>query len=380
MARSVGQGRLLRWCETVATIAPAMRFETMLRLVPLIVLLACGAPIKPKEPPPAQPKASAPVVEQAAPGPASAAAPDEPKDSAAVSPEVAAPVPAKEPASAPTKETAVAAKTPRVHIIGASVSGGFKDSPLFGAAETGDTVPLLAVMKRWAGDGARVTSHNPTDMIRMFEDPTKFATDQMTGVQKAAPDFLLAIDFAFWFAYGPVRGDESVARSQKLAAGLAMLDKIEVPVLLGDLPDMRGAARRMLAESWIPSPALLKQLNDQLAAFVRSHENIHLVPLADLVRRMKDDGVPLPLATGPLVAPPGSLQQADRLHATRLGMAYLAYSLQEPLARLFPEGHALRAQRWTFEQFVEAAGADGDLEQLRELVNGKKVEPAATGK
>ncbi|MEO6597535.1 MAG: hypothetical protein ABIP94_22555, partial [Planctomycetota bacterium] len=62
---------------------------------------------------------------------------------------------------------------------------------------------------------------------------------------------------------------------------------------------------------------------------------------------------------------PGALLQGDRLHATRLGMAFLGLSLQEQLRALFPEGHALHAQTWTFLQFVEACGAEGDLEVVR---------------
>jgi hypothetical protein len=53
------------------------------------------------------------------------------------------------------------------------------------------------------------------------------------------------------------------------------------------------------------------------------------------------------------------LLQEDRLHPTRLGMALLGYSLQDPLRELFPADHALSKQKWTFAQFVEAAGRRG---------------------
>ncbi|HEB53472.1 MAG TPA: hypothetical protein ENI87_09485, partial [bacterium] len=34
----------------------------------------------------------------------------------------------------------------RIHVIGASVSGGFEDGPLFGAEEQGDSIPLQKLL------------------------------------------------------------------------------------------------------------------------------------------------------------------------------------------------------------------------------------------
>ncbi len=260
---------------------------------------------------------------------------------------------------------APAAKMLRVHILGASVSGGFRDGPLTGATEQGDSVPLVDVIKAWAGDDAKVTTHNPTRMIAMFTAPEVIGTEQIHGALRAKPDLLVAIDFPFWFAYGFVQGEEATARKALLAKGLDLLAKLDVPMLIGDLPDMQGAARRMLNPRQIPGPALLKELNEQLAAFAKARPNVHVVSLAGIVHRMKDEGVTLPLASGPLRTGPGALQQEDRLHATRLGMAFLGLTLQPELAALCTKDHALHARAWTIEQFVEATGAEGDLEVVQ---------------
>jgi hypothetical protein len=267
-----------------------------------------------------------------------------------------------------------AAPTPtrlRLHVIGASVSGGFRDGPMFGAEEQGDSVTMQHLLRRWAGEHARATTHSTVDMLAMFTDPLRIGREQIAGVQKAKPDGVVAIDFPFWFAYGYVDGDEATARRERLAVGLALLGELTMPVLVGDLPDMTGAARRMLNPRQIPSPELLAQLNAQLAEFVQAHANVRLLPLAATVKAMRDEGVALPLQGGPLPTAPGALQQADRLHANRLGMAYLGWLLQEPLRQLFPVGHPLQAQRWTFDQFVEAAGAEGDLDLLRAAAGGQ---------
>ena len=146
---------------------------------------------------------------------------------------------------------------------------------------------------------------------------------------------------------------------------------LDVPILLGDLPDMTGAAQRMLRSSWIPAPELQEKLNAELRQWAAAHPNVRLVPLAKLVREMRHEGIALPLEGGPVKTPKGALQQEDRLHATRLGMAYLGFTLQGTLAAAFAEGHPLRRQKWTFEEFVEAAGAEDELEVLCEQAAGK---------
>lgn len=266
----------------------------------------------------------------------------------------------------PAQDSAPTPQKLRLHCIGASVSGGFRDGPAFGAEENGDSVTMQHLLRRWSGDHARATTHSTVDMLRMFLEPERIGREQIAGVQKAKADLVVAIDFPFWFAYGFVDGDEATARTQRLATGLEMLGELSMPVLIGDLPDMTGAARRMLNPRQIPAPELLARLNAQLAEFVRAHANVRLVPLASAVQAMRTDGVTLPLQDGALATAPGALQQADRLHANRLGMAYLGWLLQEPLRSAFPAEHPLRAQVWTFDQFVAAAGAEGDLELQRD--------------
>ena len=281
--------------------------------------------------------------------------------------------------SLPAQDAAVpaAAKKPlRLHVIGASVSGGFRDGPTFGAEEQGDSVTLHQMVKAWVGEHARATTHNTVEMTAMFTDPARIGKTQVDAARKAKPDVLSAIDFPFWFAYGFVPGeDEAKARGELLTSGLDMLAQFEVPVLIGDLPDMQGAAKRMLNPRQIPRPEVLRKLNEQLEAFVKAHPNFRIVPLAATVQTLKVDGATLPLASGPLQTAPGALLQEDRLHATRLGMALLGYTIQDMLRATFPADHPLHAQKWTFEQFVEVAGAGDELEALR--IAGKSAEKGA---
>jgi hypothetical protein len=272
-----------------------------------------------------------------------------------------------------------ATKPLRVHVIGASVSGGFRDGPAFRATEQGDTVPLHVVLKAWCGEHARATTHSTTQMTGMFTDPLAIGEAQVAAAVKAKPDAVVAIDFPFWFAYGGAGVDELATRKAKFEQGLARMARLEMPVLFGDLPNMKGAAARMLAPSWVPSEPVLRALNERLAAWIAEKPNRRLVSLTDVVARMRSDGVDLPLAGGALRVGPRAVLQQDMLHANRLGMAFLGLSLQPALQALFPDGHALRTQAWTFEQFVAACGAEADLEAARAAAKDAAKEPAKAG-
>lgn len=274
-------------------------------------------------------------------------------------------------AQEPAPQTPPATKLPRLHVIGASVSAGFRDGPLFGGKEPGDSVTMQQLLKAWCGEHARATTYGTLEMMQMFTDPEGLGGKQIASVHKQKPDYVLAIDFPFWFAYGHVRGEEGPARLALLDKGLALLAQIEVPVVIGDLPDFTGAAPRMLRPAQIPTPDVLRALNEKLAKWVAEHANVKQVKLADYVKTMKDTGASLPLQSGALSTPPGALLQGDRLHANRLGMAFLGLQLQDALRSLFPEGHALRAQQWTFEQFVAGCGAEAELEAVQAAGAGK---------
>jgi len=264
------------------------------------------------------------------------------------------------------KAAAKTASLPRLHVIGASVSGGFRDGPMAGAAVADETVSLQQVLKAWCGEHARATTHPTMQMMGMFTNPPQIGSQQVAGAQKAKAAGVLAVDFAFWFAYGYVDGDdEAQARSELLARGLELLDGLTCPLVLGDLPDMTGASPRMLKPAQIPSVALQATLNAQIAAYAKARPHVRLVPLSTLLRQLKIDGVDLPLQDGPVRAQPGALLQGDQLHANRLGMAYLGWFLQPALRSLFAAEHPLAKQEWTFEQFVGACGAEDDLAAVK---------------
>jgi hypothetical protein len=251
----------------------------------------------------------------------------------------------------------------RIHIIGASVSGGFEDGPLFGAKEAGDSVSMHHVLKRWCDGEVKVSTHPPMEMCYTFNDPLKIGKKQIDGCKKRKADMVVAVDFPFWFAYGYAFSPKS--RLERLEVCIDYLDGLGVPVVIGDLPNMKGAARRMLNPRQIPSEESLVKLNARLQKFAADNDKITMVPMSNIVKQLKLDGVVLPLKSGGLRTPPGALLQGDQLHTTRLGVALLVYRIQDALRGRFPKDHVLHQRKWTFDEFVEAADAEDELEDLR---------------
>lgn len=260
----------------------------------------------------------------------------------------------------------------RIHVIGASVSGGFEDGPMWGGKVQGDSVPLVKVLKKWSDGEVKVSSHPAMQMWALWENPVALGKKQIDLAKRKKADLIVAIDFPFWFAYGQIRGEERAARFALQDKCFEYLKSLDVPVIIGDLPEMKGAVVRMLKPWYIPKPPLLMELDARLKKFADENPKITQVSFAKLVKQMKVGGLELPLADGLLKTAPYALLQPDRLHATRLGVAVMASNIQGALRAHFPEKHALRAQEWSFEEFVDAAKADVELDTLKEQAAAKK--------
>ncbi|MEC7583842.1 MAG: hypothetical protein VYE77_05955, partial [Planctomycetota bacterium] len=255
-------------------------------------------------------------------------------------------------------------------IIGASLSAGFVDGPLTGGDSNNRTVPLQAVVRGWLRDADAETKVRSAADLMMFRDPKKKGPQQIERSLAREPDLVLALDFLFWYAYGHMwleDGTEEEARLARLEQGLADLARFECPLILGDLPDMKGAARRMIRASQIPSPETLEKLNARIAAWAAERPNVVLFPVRREVSVMKEKGIELPLEGGKFQSPPGSMLQGDRLHPNRLGMAWVGYLLQKQIANALGEAWGDRLPEWTIDDFVELCGAEDDLEVVESI-------------
>src|SRR4030095_16007147 len=98
---------------------------------------------------------------------------------------------------------------------------------------------------------------------------------------------------------------EAAARRARFEHGLALLDRLPCPIVVGDLPDVHGAAARMISPRQIPPVAILERWNAVRPAWAKARPRVRVFPLRELVADMKGKGVSLPLAAGPLQTRPG---------------------------------------------------------------------------
>lgn len=156
--------------------------------------------------------------------------------------------------------------------------------------------------------------------VALFQDPTKRAQAALDKALEAKPSLVVAVDFLFWFGYSAswVRNKD---RDAHLEVGLALLDRLKCPLLVGDLPDMSPALEGegpfggpLIEKHMIPVPKDLARLNARIRAWADERERVVIVPMAQLMQDLiADEGF---VVHGNRWGP-GSLQlllQRDLLH------------------------------------------------------------------
>lgn len=263
--------------------------------------------------------------------------------------------------------TAVAQDTVRIAVIGASVSGGFEDGPMFGAEKAGDSVALHLLLRAvWRDREVRVSSPLQAWMVALFQDPEENGKRQLDAVLRREPDLVLALDFPFWFGYVFRHGRDRDSRLALQDKCFELLDRVQCPLIVGDYPDMTGAARRMISPGQIPDAETLAELNGRLREWASARKDTWVFPLSEFVAKLRGEGHAIEVEGGKVDLGPADLLQADRLHANRLGMAVLGLELQGFLRATFPEDSPLRPPEQTASDWVSAARANAELEAVAE--------------
>jgi hypothetical protein len=254
-------------------------------------------------------------------------------------------------------------KRPCVALLGASVTNGFVDSVTAPAGEN-RTIPLRTAFRAaWAEDRARVVDFSD---VLMFTAPVERGRIQVGRAARAHPDLVLAADFAFWFGYGAVsRNTPSEQLDARLALqreGLALLDRIECPMIVGDYPDMRGADPNMLAPHQIPTPDMLARLNEELSEWASARPRVRVFRLSDWVAKIRSDTEAMEYRGRRVRLPAHAVLQTDRLHANRLGAVLLAHRLLELIPPVLGAKHALSAELPDLTELVDRLDVEEHLE------------------
>ena len=257
-----------------------------------------------------------------------------------------------------------AAVTERIAIVGASASDGFGVAVSNGSAQPfkAELVDMRDVLLAAAKPGTtELVAHYATGMF--FSDPITRGEDAITRALGTKPTLLLAADFLFWYAYGgggigktPIRTEAD--RASLFEQGLVQLDRVVtagVPLVVGNLPDMRASKGRMMAAMQLPEAATLDALNARLAEWVRAKRAVRLLPLTAVTDETRSGE---PIRIGSFEWDPGRhgpVMQRDRLHPAFPGLVALTQRTMECAI-----GDAACRERFDFTpQDVKARILDG---------------------
>jgi len=260
----------------------------------------------------------------------------------------------------------------RVVVLGASVSDGFG---LEGELEVPASFSVFL-------DAAWTIPHAPATSYasgRFFMDPVTEGARQRDAALVDEVSLLCAVDYLFWFGYGVQASPE--ARLARLEKGLAMLDEIGGPMLVGDFPDMRPALAGkglfggpMISPAQIPAAETLVQLNARVDAWAKERPHVIRVPLAFFVTRLQSHEALE--VRGQKWSPKDSerLLQEDLLHATLEGTSALTILVMDVLERGRDEIAATDVQ-WKATEIVSGvqAATEGARVKKREKA-AKRVE------
>ncbi|MBM4109771.1 MAG: hypothetical protein FJ254_00225 [Phycisphaerae bacterium] len=228
--------------------------------------------------------------------------------------------------------------TKRIAIVGASASDGFGVAVSNGSATPfkAELVDLRDVLLAAAKPGTtELVAHYATGMF--FSDPIVRGEDEISRALAVKPTLLIGADFLFWYAYGgggigksPIRSEDD--RASLFELGLAQLDRVVaagIPLVVGNLPDMRAAKGRMLAAMQLPQDATLTRLNERLADWAKDKPLVRILSLAHVLDETRSSE---PVRVGSVQWDPkkqGPLMQRDRLHPAFPGLVALTERTME---------------------------------------------------
>jgi hypothetical protein len=253
------------------------------------------------------------------------------------------------PGSEATPKESLKTKSPwdRIVMVGASATAGFTESEPLGGPKT----PQYR-LSRYLEAALRV-AHKPVQNLAntmFFIQPEAAGRFQIDQALKASPTLVVGIDFLFWFCYG--EGPAEKDRLQRFEKGLELLDTVQGPLVLGDIPDASGASNDMLPAELIPSAETMSAANRRLKQWAAARRQVVVVSLSGFMRAaMANQALTFHGHTEP-AGKTRSLLQSDRLHPSPRGCAVLVLAILDAVQSTRP-AHTSGEIRWNPKEVFE---------------------------
>ena len=220
----------------------------------------------------------------------------------------------------------------RVVVTGASVSSGFgvATPPIKG------DLGAYPVNMKHIMEGVITSEHEDVKFfgdILFFKNSRANAKAYIEKINDYKPTLVVGVDFLFWFGHGtpPVGGDISQYRLEKLNFALDLLGELKVPIIVGNLPNVRQAIGKMLSANQVPTSETLEKLNERIHEWGEEHPNVTVVDVFDLSNKlMNDEAITFLGHTWPAGSKSKLLQQ-DMLHTTFEGTVAASMMVAEEI-------------------------------------------------
>jgi hypothetical protein len=224
----------------------------------------------------------------------------------------------------------------RIVLVGASATAGFTQSELLGGTNT----PRYSLHRYM--DAALIAPHEPVrnlgTSLFFFQAETTGRT-QIEQALTTKPTLVVGIDFLFWYCYG--RNSTEEQRIERFERGLKLLERVDCPLVLGDIPDASRAVGKVLSVEEVPSSRVITEVNRRLKDWAAKRPNVVIVSLADFLRT----GLANEAFTvhGHLLEKGKTrmLIQGDTLHPTPPGAAVLAVVVLDAVQKLMKQPESL---------------------------------------
>jgi hypothetical protein len=249
----------------------------------------------------------------------------------------------------------------RVAVIGASVADGK-------GLET--EVGARTAFAELVHASLRSAHENPIDLAapRAWIQFDSNLRQWTAGAVARKATLVIAPDVLWWAAIAP-----AAEREGRISRSLSALERIDVPLLLGDLPDMAHLATALktdfsLSVGQLPTPEELLALRQRLEGWSKPRGNVVLVPLARW-HAAALAGQRIELRGNAFAAEESRrLVQTDRFHPSLDGSLLFLVSAWDELAKAWP-GAPLDGVDWsiasTRQRLMEQKSADRAEESAR---------------
>lgn len=211
-------------------------------------------------------------------------------------------------------------------IVGASVSDGYDHREPIGGVKS-----EKLSLEHFLDEMIKVPHgkiHNLGNKF-FFMRPEGVSVKQVENAEKMKPSFVLAPDYLFWLVYGNRESEH--ARMQSLEAGLALLDKFDCPIVVGNIPNAYKAVYKMLSRSQMPTLDTLAAANERISKWARIRKNVVIMDNNQFMQQSHEN-TKIEIKNNIIAAgQTRDLLQKDFLHPTLDGARAISLALLERL-------------------------------------------------